>query len=196
MASCLLTSAWQRLPTRPGDYIWQLSATDSLHRDCQSYWSPAGWRGVGGQKRGKWGFNLLSKWVCMSREETAFIWIHCVAREASSDTQSPLPFLPKHTSVFDVSQVFVCFSSVLIFQCRLYCGGKYHKYNLFSVIQMISNNNLSIYKFTFRSCILEQKDSGWRCLPVTHLNLVYGHYCSDLTVLIENLKRSRQVNFI
>ncbi|XP_053282435.1 RNA helicase Mov10l1 [Pleuronectes platessa] len=44
-ASCLHTSVWLRLPTGPGDWMWQLSATDSLHGDCQSYWSPAGCRG-------------------------------------------------------------------------------------------------------------------------------------------------------
>ncbi len=39
----------------------------------------------------------------MCGEETAFIWVQCVAWEASSDSQPPpTPFIPKHASVFDV----------------------------------------------------------------------------------------------
>lgn len=79
VSSCLLTPAWPRLPARLGDCVRQLSATDSLHRDCQSaILEPSRMVGVeGGGQNGKWregGGSMPSvNEPCVSVEEPAFI---------------------------------------------------------------------------------------------------------------------------
>lgn len=83
----------------------------------------------------------------MFREETAFIWIHCVEREAASDSQSPFLSFP-NTPLSLMPQVvfvfFILFLSVPIYQHKRHYEGKQPKYSLYYILYYCKNHILVV----------------------------------------------------